>query len=151
MQAMKGKHKSNQEKLIENIKKDVSNCDPKTECLVEFAKQEEDCVENCDILNVEVNRKGNQSCRVEIKWKVISEDAEEGVHFSLDRTSMIFEKDVQTIHIPVTIVDDNDKNPDRHFQLHITEVTIMDGSDIKAKIGDVKNTRITVLDDDIPG
>jgi len=150
MQAMKG-GKGKHEKLKENMLKEVSNCDPKKQVMVEFGKHEEDCVENCDCLNIEVLRKGNQNCRVEIKWEVISDDAIEGEHFSLDITSLVIEKGISNTNIPVTIVDDHDKNPDRHFSMKITEVNVIDDSGIEPLIGDSKLTRITILDDDIPG
>lgn len=131
--------------------KEVASCDPKKQVLVEFGKHEEDCVENCDILQIEVVRRGNQNCRVEIKWEVISDDAIEGEHFSLNITSLIIEKGISNTNIPVNIVDDHDKNPDRHFSLKITDVTVIDDSGIEAIMGDAKLTRITILDDDIPG
>jgi len=151
MQGMKGGHKKKDEKLKEHLLKDVSNCDPKTEVLCEFVNQDIDCVENCEVLNIEVARKGNPNCVVEVKWSVISDDAILGEHFNLNIDKIVFEKGIMHQVIPVDIVDDNDKNPDRHFQLQIVEVNLMDDSGMKTIVGDMKLTRVTILDDDIPG
>jgi len=151
MAAMKGGHKNKHDKLKEQVMKDASQCDPKTEVLCEFHVQEVDCIENCEVLNIELVRKGNSKCVVEVKWNVVSDDAILGEHFNLHIDKIVFQKHVNMMKIPVEIVDDHDKNPDRHFQLQITEVNILDDSGIKPKMGDVKIIRITILDDDIPG
>lgn len=51
----------------------------------------------------------------------------------------------------MNIVDDNEKNPDRHFTVRLTELIVLQGDRIKGMIGDKKAKRITILDDDIPG
>lgn len=101
---------------------------------------------------MDLRRTGNLNSRVEIKWEVVSEDAVEGEHFSLDITSLIFEYNEAMKSIPVNIVDDNEKNPDRHFHVKLIECNVLQGQDkLKGMIGDKKSKRITILDDDIPG
>jgi hypothetical protein len=100
---------------------------------------------------MDMKRVGNLLSKVEIKWEVISEDAIEGEHFSVDITSLIFEYNESVKSIPINIVDDNEKNPDRHFTVKLVECNVLQGDKIKGIIGDKKCKRITILDDDIPG
>lgn len=101
---------------------------------------------------MDMRRAGNLNTKVEVKWKVVSEDAVENEHFSVDISSLVFEPNEATKSIPVNVVDDNEKNPDRHFHITITEVRVI-GGDVRVTglVGEKKTKRITILDDDIPG
>lgn len=91
MQGMKGNQKKKDEKIKESIMADVSECNPKTETLVEFVATEDECNEDTGVYQMDLRRVGNLNSRVEIHWEVISEDAIEGEHFSVDISSLIFE------------------------------------------------------------
>lgn len=150
MQGMKGGGKGKHEKLSDEILQNVSKCNPKTEVMCEFANAEEECVENCVSYNVKIVRKGDMGSKLLVKWKVIEEDAILGEHFNVKLTECTIPRNAATAEIFCDIVDDNDKNPDRHFTLIITDIEVLEGS-VKSIVGDKKSCRITILDDDIPG
>jgi hypothetical protein len=49
MQGMKGGNKSKDEKIKESIMANVSDCNPKTETLVEFTAVEDECGEDTGV------------------------------------------------------------------------------------------------------
>ncbi|KAL8582386.1 hypothetical protein ACOMHN_042024 [Nucella lapillus] len=81
--------------------------------------------------------------RVSIKWTAKNQTAMYGRDFDTDSGTLVFEHGERKKNIEIGIIDDKDFEKDEHF-----EVTLLTCDVRGAKLGSVKRTIVTILNDD---
>jgi len=121
----------------------------KPKSIVEFHASSAAVMENVGTFKVLVCRHGLLTSRVRVRVETIDGSATEGEDYKAVNEVLTFEPGEREKLIGVTIVDDNQWEPDEEFFL---KLSIVYGEDLeKVKLGRTSIMEIMILNDDEPG
>jgi len=120
-----------------------------SKAIIEFHASSAAVMENIGTFKVLICRHGNRSKTVQVKVETIDGSATEGEDYHKVDEILTFQPDETEKEIGVTIVDDNQWEPDEEFYLKLNLL----GSDesMEAKLGRTSIMEIMILNDDEPG
>jgi len=117
--------------------------------IVEFHASSAAVLENIGTFKVLVSRHGNLNDTVQVKVETIDGSANEGEDYHAINEVLTFEPYVKEKEISVTIVDDNQWEPDEEFFIKLGQVHFGSGGEVK--LGRTSIMEIKILNDDEPG
>eukprot|EP00090_Calanus_glacialis_P017020 TRINITY_DN265_c0_g1_i1.p1 TRINITY_DN265_c0_g1~~TRINITY_DN265_c0_g1_i1.p1 ORF type:complete len:852 (+),score=219.25 TRINITY_DN265_c0_g1_i1:267-2822(+) len=117
--------------------------------IMEFHASSAAVMENIGTFKVLVCRHGKLTSTVRVRVETIDGSANEGADYEAVNEVLTFEPHETEKQIGVTIVDDNQWEPDEEFFLKLSMVSGDDASEMK--LGRTSIMEITILNDDEPG
>jgi len=117
--------------------------------IIEFHASSAAVMENIGTFKVLVCRHGKLTSTVRVRVETIDGSANEGEDYQAVNEFLTFEPNETEKEIGVTIVDDNQWEPDEEFFLKLSLVSGEDTTDLK--LGRTSIMEITILNDDEPG
>jgi len=117
--------------------------------IIEFHASSAAVMENIGTFKVLVCRHGKLSNTVKVRVETIDGSAVEGEDYQAVNEVLTFEPMETEKEIGITIVDDNQWEPDEEFFLKLSLLSDDDGYDLK--LGRTSIMEITILNDDEPG
>lgn len=136
----------NEEKELPNITYPDSD---EAKSIIEFHASSAAVMENIGTFKVLICRHGKLSNTVKVRVETIDGSAVEGEDYQAVNEVLTFEPMETEKEIGVTIVDDNQWEPDEEFFLKLSLLAADDGHDLK--LGRTSIMEITILNDDEPG
>jgi len=120
-----------------------------TKAIVEFHASSAAVMESIGTFKVLICRHGKLSGTVKVRVETIDGSANEGEDYIAVNEVLTFEPYETEKEIGVTIVDDNQWEPDEEFFIKLT--LLQNGSAGEVKLGRTSIMEITILNDDDPG
>eukprot|EP00092_Neocalanus_flemingeri_P081218 GFUD01101392.1.p1 GENE.GFUD01101392.1~~GFUD01101392.1.p1 ORF type:complete len:850 (+),score=201.01 GFUD01101392.1:535-3084(+) len=117
--------------------------------IIEFHASSAAVMESIGTFKVLICRHGKLTSTVRVRVETIDGSANEGEDYQAVNEVLTFEPHETEKEIGVTIVDDNQWEPDEEFFLKLALVSGEDASDLK--LGRTSIMEITILNDDEPG
>jgi solute carrier family 8 (sodium/calcium exchanger) len=117
--------------------------------IIEFHASSAAVMENIGTFKVLVCRHGKLTSTVRVRVETIDRSANEGEDYEAVNEVLTFEPHETEKQIGVTIVDDNQWEPDEEFFLKLSMVSGEDA--VEMKLGRTSIMEITILNDDEPG
>jgi len=117
--------------------------------IIEFHASSAAVLESIGTFKVLVCRHGKLTSTVRVRVETIDGSANEGEDYQAINEVLTFEPHEREKQIGVTIVDDNQWEPDEEFFLKLSLVSGEDASEVK--LGRTSIMEITILNDDEPG
>jgi len=117
--------------------------------IVEFHASSAAVMESIGTFKVLICRHGKLTTTVRVRVETIDGSANEGEDYQAVNEVLTFEPHETEKQIGVTIVDDNQWEPDEEFFLKLSLVSGEDAADVK--LGRTSIMEITILNDDEPG
>lgn len=117
--------------------------------IIEFHASSAAVLENIGTFKVLVCRHGKLSNTVKVRVETIDGSAVEGEDYQAVNEILTFLPNETEKEIGITIVDDNQWEPDEEFFLKLTTVQVEDAGAVK--LGRTSIMEITILNDDEPG
>jgi len=136
----------NEDSAMPNIEYPDSDA---SKSIIEFHASSAAVMESIGTFKVLVCRHGKLTTTVRVRVETIDGSANEGEDYQAVNEILTFEPNETEKEIGVTIVDDNQWEPDEEFFLKLSLVHSEDGSDLK--LGRTSIMEITILNDDEPG
>ncbi|XP_065660327.1 sodium/calcium exchanger 3 isoform X2 [Hydra vulgaris] len=127
----------------------LSSATPANEkAYIEFTASAVSVMENCKSVQLGVERSGNIELQVQVGYETIDGTAEAGSDYISKKDVLIFQSNETHKHFEVTIIDDNEWEPDETFfvKLYPTQ-----GTEENVIIGHHSITEVTIINDDDPG
>jgi len=116
--------------------------------IVEFHASSSAVMESIGTFKVLICRHGKLSNTVRVRVETIDGSAVEGEDYQAVNEILTFEPNETEKEIGITIVDDNQWEPDEEFFL---KLSVVSGEDTGIKLGRTSIMEITILNDDEPG
>jgi solute carrier family 8 (sodium/calcium exchanger) len=115
---------------------------------IEFAAPFYSCLESEKFIDVEILRTGPATDALTVSYSTRDGTAEGGKDFKANSGDITFESGEAERKIRVELVDDDEHEPDQDFFI---DLSFPDKGPPGHKLGDVRTTVITIIDDDEPG
>jgi solute carrier family 8 (sodium/calcium exchanger) len=120
-----------------------------TPAVVQFYSSQYSVMENEPIVTLQVVRTGEiEEGTVVVNYWTTGGTATMGVDFEETKGTLQFSPGETEKTIDIKIIDDNQWEPDEKFYCHLEVVS---AEDVKATIGNIAVTEITIINDDEPG
>ena len=116
--------------------------------LAEFVSPSYSVLEGEGTLELGIRRHHGSKGKLEIRYRTSDLTAQAGEHYVKAAGTIVFEDgESEDKHIKVGIIDNKERNADRHFTCRLEVANDTPGS----AVGEVCITLVTIIDDDLPG
>jgi len=126
------------------------NNEPITEIVLDFAEAKYEVDESCGTCIVKVVRSGITDKSCSIQFDTSDGDASSTDDYVSTAGTLQFKADETEKEISITIIDDNEWAPDKHFFVRLYGAKAEENSGVEIKVN-TATTQVIILNDDDPG
>jgi len=139
-------------KMAEKVEEEVVEVkeDNTTRIVLNFEQPKYECDESCGTNKVTVLRSGVSEKSCSVQFDTSDGDASSTDDYVSTAGTLEFKAGETEKTIEITIIDDNEWAPDKHFYVRLYGAKVTDDSGMEVVVG-TATTQVTILNDDDPG
>lgn len=90
--------------------------------------------------------------KVKVHYQTVDGDAKAGEDYVATEGDIVFEEGESSVNVSVTLIDDDQNEPDEHFFVVLSAAEFVGGnSGCRVQVGSMSRCKVTIIDDDLPG